>query len=239
MNIITATALANFKKNKSRNILIGIAIGLTTFLLTAVPTVIIGQLGLQFQAVNKLYTPFHGMYRNVKDSAAKKMLKDESFEKAGLREDPAYIYCEGKRSFINMMAIDPVVAELSRIRLEKGRLPEEADEIVVSKGLLKYLGLEGDVNDRVSIPFQVVKSDESGLGELMRQEFTITGLTEDTRQALEQDIYTAVVSEAFAQEIIPEGEHNYRVYFQLTDVEGRTTDVIEQRIEQIGGGFGV
>ena len=41
MNIITATALANFKKNKSRNILIGIAIGLTTFLLTAVPTVII------------------------------------------------------------------------------------------------------------------------------------------------------------------------------------------------------
>lgn len=239
MNIITATALANFKKNKSRNILIGIAIGLTTFLLTAVPTVIIGQLGLQFQAVNKLYTPFHGMYRNVKDSAAKKMLKDESFEKAGLREDPAYIYCEGKRSFINMMAIDPVVAELSRIRLEKGRLPEEADEIVVSKGLLKYLGLEGDVNDRVSIPFQVVKRDESGLGELMRQEFTITGLTEDTRQALEQDIYTAVVSEAFAQEIIPEGEHNYRVYFQLTDVEGRTTDVIEQRIEQIGGDYGV
>lgn len=239
MNIITTTALANFRKNKSRNILIGIAIGLTTFLLTAVPTMITGQIGLQFQTVNKLYTPFHGMYRNVDDTTAKEMLKDKTFEKAGVREDPAYIYCEGKSSSVNMMAMDPVVAELSRIKLEEGRLPEKADEIVVSKGLLRYMSLDGDVGDRLSIPFQVVKSDGSGLGELMQKEFTVTGLTEDTRQALEQDIYTAVVSQAFAEEIVPEGKHNYRVYFQLADVEGRTTEGIEERIEQIGGDYGV
>lgn len=239
MNMITTTALANFRKNKSRNILVGIAIGLTTFLLTAVPTMITGQIGLQFRAVNELYTPFHGMYRNVDDAAAKEMLKDKTFEKAGVREDPAYLYCEGKRSSVNMMAMDPVVAELSKIKLEKGRLPEKADEIVVSKGLLKYMGLDGDVGDRLNLPFQPVKSDGSGLGELMQEEFTVTGLTEDTRQALEQDIYTAIVSEAFAEEIVPKGKHNYRVYFQLADVEGRTTEGIEQRIKQIGGDYGV
>lgn len=239
MNMITTTALANFRKNKSRNILVGIAIGLTTFLLTAVPTMITGQIGLQFRAVNELYTPFHGMYRNVGDVAAKEMLKDKTFEKAGVREDPAYIYCEGKRSSVNMTAMDPVVAELSKIKLEKGRLPEKAHEIVVSKGLLKYMGLDGDVGDQLILPFQPVKSDGSGLGELMQKEFTVTGLTEDTRQALEQDIYTAIVSEAFAEEIVPEGKHNYRVYFQLADVEGRTTEGIEQRIEQIGGDYGV
>lgn len=239
MNMITTTALANFRKNKSRNILVGIAIGLTTFLLTAVPTMITGQIGLQFRAVNELYTPFHGMYRNVDDAAAKEMLKDKTFEKAGVREDPAYIYCEGKRSSVNMMAMDPVVAELSKIKLKKGRLPEKADEIVVSKGLLKYMGLDGDVGDQLILPFQPVKSDGSGLGELMQKEFTVTGLIEDTRQALEQDIYTAIVSEAFAEEIVSEGKHNYRVYFQLADVEGRTTEGIEQRIEQIGGDYGV
>ncbi len=234
MNIITTTALANFKKNKSRNILIGIAIGLTSFLLTAVPTMIVGQIGLQFQAVNKLYAPFHGMYRNVGDAAAEEMLKDDTFANVGVREDPAYIYCEGEMSSINMMAIDPVVAELSKIKLKEGRLPEKADEIVVSKGLLDHIGLSGEVGDRVNIPFQVVEGSEAGLGRLMRKEFTITGLTEDVRQALEQDIYTSIVSGKFAEEIIPEGEHNYRVYFQLADVEGKATEEIERRIELIG-----
>ncbi len=239
MNIITTTALANFKKNKSRNILIGIAIGLTSFLLTAVPTMIVGQIGLQFQAVNKLYAPFHGMYRNVGDAAAEEMLKDDTFANVGVREDPAYIYCEGEMSSINMMAIDPVVAELSKIKLKEGRLPEKADEIVVSKGLLDHIGLSGEVGDRVNIPFQVVEGSEAGLGRLMRKEFTITGLTEDVRQALEQDIYTSIVSGKFAEEIIPEGEHNYRVYFQLADVEGKATEEIERRIELIGEDYGV
>ena len=42
MNMISRTALSNFRKNKSRNLLIGAAIALTTFLLTAVPTAIFG-----------------------------------------------------------------------------------------------------------------------------------------------------------------------------------------------------
>lgn len=62
MNIITTTALANLKKNRSRNVLIGIAIALTAFLLTMLPTTVMGQLSLQFKAVNKLYSPIHGVY---------------------------------------------------------------------------------------------------------------------------------------------------------------------------------
>ena len=92
MNIITATALSNFKKNKSRNILIGIAIALTAFLLTSLPTIVMGQMSLQFEAVNRLYPPFHGMYLNVDDATAKKLLEDEAFETMGFREDPVKGY---------------------------------------------------------------------------------------------------------------------------------------------------
>ena len=42
MNIVTKTALANFRRNKSRNVLVGIAVLLTTILLTAVPMVLFG-----------------------------------------------------------------------------------------------------------------------------------------------------------------------------------------------------
>lgn len=47
MNIVTKTAMSNFRRNKSRNILIGIAILLTTVLLTAVPTVLFGVFDLE------------------------------------------------------------------------------------------------------------------------------------------------------------------------------------------------
>ena len=96
MNIITTTALANLRKNKSRNILIGIAIALTAFLLTMLPTVVMGNLSLEFEAVNELYSPVHGVYRNVDDETADRMAQDETFEAVGLREQAGRMYSRNK-----------------------------------------------------------------------------------------------------------------------------------------------
>ena len=76
MNIITKTALANLKSNRSRNILIGVAIALTAMLLTTVPTVVFGTIDLRFAAVDNVYPTFHGMFRNVDETSADKMLDD-------------------------------------------------------------------------------------------------------------------------------------------------------------------
>ena len=55
MNTINATAWANLKKNKGRNILTGIAILLTTFLIFTITTLGSGMIRLQFEAANQLY----------------------------------------------------------------------------------------------------------------------------------------------------------------------------------------
>lgn len=65
MNIVSRTALSNFKKNKSRNILIGAAIALTALLLTVAPTVIAGYINIQNQAVGEIYPTYHVMFRDV------------------------------------------------------------------------------------------------------------------------------------------------------------------------------
>lgn len=161
MNIITTTAFANLKKNKSRNILIGIAIALTAFLLTMLPTMVMGQLGLQFQAVNELYSPVHGVYRNVDEKTAAKMQEDKTFETVGL------------------------------------------------------------------------------ILEVTEKEFVIAGMIEDTPEFLEKGFYAPMVSEAFAKETIPEGEHVYEVYFQLKDIEGMVTEKIEERIKLAGEQYGL
>ena len=92
MNVITTTAFANLRKNKSRNILIGTAIALTAFLLTLLPTMVTGQLSLQFQAVNELYAPIHGVYRNVDGETAAEMAEDDVFETVCRREIAGKIY---------------------------------------------------------------------------------------------------------------------------------------------------
>ena len=161
MNTISRTALSNFRKNKSRNLLIGTAIGLTALLLTAAPTVILGFITIRNQAVNQYYPTFHAMYRDVDSQTAKKLLADERIEQAGLREDAAAMYCDQDSDIrITMIFIDQAAAELSRQELAEGHLPEKADEIVVSKGVLEAMGLEGTVGDRIQIP----RSEERRVG---------------------------------------------------------------------------
>lgn len=237
MNIITTTALSNFKKNKSKNILIGIAVLLTAFLLTVLPTVVMGQLDLQSAAVNKLYPSFHGLYRAVDEETAGNILSDERFEAAGLREDPGQIYSDKKDAAIDVMWADDTVLKLSKLNLSEGEFPEKADDIVVSEGLLKLLGIKGGIGDTVRLPFQQAKD-----GKLLRaveKEFTITGMTEDTEESKKQGIYCVLVSEQFMQETVPEEERSYRVYFQLADTEGMVTEKLEERMQLIGDEYGI
>lgn len=67
MNTINTTAWANLKKNKGRNILTGIAILLTTFLIFTITTLGSGMIRLQFEAANQLYPAYHFMYRSVSE----------------------------------------------------------------------------------------------------------------------------------------------------------------------------
>lgn len=237
MNVITTTAFANLRKNKSRNILIGTAIALTAFLLTLLPTMVTGQLSLQFQAVNELYAPIHGVYRNVDGETAAEMAEDDVFETVCRREIAGKIYTGDKDITADMFALDETMIELSRMELKEGTFPKKADEIVVSEGCLKAMGLEGGVGDRIKVPYQPVRKGK--LLKTAEKEFTIAGMTEDSPESLEKGIFTPMVSEAFAKEIIPEGEHVYDVCFQLRDIEGMVTEKIEERISVIGEQYGL
>ncbi|MCB7520262.1 FtsX-like permease family protein [[Clostridium] hylemonae] len=237
MNIITKTAFANFKKNRSRNILIGAAIALTAMLLTIVPTVVFGSVDLRFTAVDNLYPTFHGMFRDVDEKAAQKMTGDARMTDTGLREDAAYMVCDDTDASISMVYCDRNTVKLNRLKLKEGELPRRADEIVVSEGLLKVMGLKGGIGDKITVPYQPVMAD--GLGQAAEKEFTITGMTEDSEEAVEKNIYSALISDKFAEEIIPAGEHRYRVYFSVAGAKGKTTDAIKDNIKEIGKSYNI
>lgn len=237
MNIVTKTALANFRRNKSRNVLVGVAVLLTTILLTAVPMVLFGGFTVENEAIKEIYPTYHAMYRNVDTKTVEKMKEDSRMEEIGLREDPAYMIAKEDDVVISMVYADKMVCRENRLKLTKGRLPEKKDEIVVTKGLLKKMGLEGEIGDRITVPYQV--SEGKGLSLARESEFTITGFQPDSKESEEKGIYSAMVSKAFADSVIPSERHSYRVYVKLAGVERKTTDQIEEMIREIGDDYGI
>lgn len=237
MNIVTKTALANFRRNKSRNVLVGVAVLLTTILLTAVPMVLFGGFTVENEAIKEIYPTYHAMYRNVDTKTVEKMKEDSRMEEIGLREDPAYMIAKDDDVVISMVYADKMVCRENRLKLTKGRLPEKKDEIVVTKGLLKKMGLEGKIGDRITVPYQV--SEGKGLSLARESEFTITGFQPDSKESEEKGIYSAMVSKAFADSVIPSERHSYRVYVKLAGVERKTTDQIEEMIREIGDDYGI
>lgn len=237
MNIISRTALSNFKNNRSRNILIGVAIALTTMLLTTVPTAVFGSISLRNEAVNHMYPTFHGMFRGVDEKTADEILDDGRLAEVGLREDAAYMISDDSDVSISMIYCDKNTVSLNKLELAEGKFPAKADEIVVSESLLKAMGLTGGIGDRITIPFQPVK--EGGLGQAAEKEFTISGMTEDSKEAKENGIYSSLVSKEFTNEVIPENRHEYRMYFSVADVEGKTTDAIKAELKTIGTDYGI
>ena len=136
---------------------------------------------------------------------------------------------------ITMLSIDQAAAELSRQELAEGHFPEKADEIVVSKGILEAMGLEGTTGDRIQVPFRPNGGSETRES----REFTISGMVADSEISIRDSLYFCFVSDAFAKELLTEEERQYRIYLRLAGADGMITDAIQEQIETLGGEYGV
>lgn len=235
MKIVTRTAFSNIRTNKNRNILIGIAIFLTTLLLFVIPGIGFGIVNLEFAAVNKAYPTFHGLYRDVKPETVQELQASNRLETIGLRCDPAVMMND--EYSISMLFVDKVCADLNKFELAEGNFPERENEIVVSKGILKVMGLEGKIGDTIHIPYQRMTKDGLDFGS--EKDFVICGMMEDTKANEERKNYTALVSKAFAKQILPAEELFYRVYFRIPAQTAGTTDGMEEEMKDIAADFGI
>lgn len=118
MKMTTRIAFDNMKYHRSKNVLTGIAIILTTLLLFVVPTVGRGMIDAQFAAVNKAYPTWHALYRNVNEDTAKKLAVHNDIETYGLRSDVGQIAVDG--AVVSLMYMDEEAMNLSKVKLSEG-----------------------------------------------------------------------------------------------------------------------
>ncbi len=235
MKMTTRVAFDNMKYHKSRNILIGIAIILTTMLLFVVPTVGKGMIDLQFAATNRLYPAWHALYRNVDEDTVRKLAAHHDISRYGLRSDAGYMNLE--EASVAMLYADREAMELYKMELDRGNVPEKGDEIVVSKGILEELGQQGDIGDTVKVPYQIFRGGELDLTQ--QKEFRICGFLKDSKASRKMRTYVALISEDFLRNEIVEEEIAFRFLLQIDDAGNPTTVEIEQKIQDIAVRFGI
>lgn len=235
MKTVTKTALANFRQNRGRNLLSGIAVALTTFLIFVVLTVGYGMIQTKNAAVNEYYPTWHMMFRHVSQENAEKLKLHEEIETLGMREDFGQIVDDDAMTVL--ISMDDTAVELNKMELIEGTFPKGKHDIVLSEGILKELGIQADIGDEVTIPYQLY--EDGGRGDLKEDRFTICGFMETGDTSREQKTYSALTSMEYMKEQVPEEERAYRVMLRLADADKMTTDEIEDRAKEIAADFDV
>lgn len=235
MKMTTRVAYCNMRHYKSKNILIGIAIILTTLLLFVIPSIGKDMVEVNFAVINKIYPTWHALYRNVDESTVMKLAAHHDVKTYGLRSDAGYMNLED--ATVSMMYMDRTGMELYKVKLKEGQLPQKENDIVVSKGILEALGQNGKIGDTITVPYQILKDD--GLDYTKEKDFRICGFLADNESSKEQKQYTSLVSEAFLKAEIPVEQVKYRFLLQVNGQKGNTTADYTATIQNIARQFGI
>lgn len=235
MKMTTRVAYCNMRHYKSKNILIGIAIILTTLLLFVISSIGKDMVEVNFAVINKIYPTWHALYRNVDESTVMKLAAHHDVKTYGLRSDAGYMNLED--ATVSMMYMDRTGMELYKVKLKEGQLPQKENDIVVSKGILEALGQNGKIGDTITVPYQILKDD--GLDYTKEKDFRICGFLADNESSKEQKQYTSLVSEAFLKAEIPVEQVKYRFLLQVNGQKGNTTADYTETIQNIARQFGI
>ena len=235
MKMTTRVAYCNMRHYKSKNILIGIAIILTTLLLFVIPSIGKDMVEVNFAVINKIYPTWHALYRNVDESTVMKLAAHHDVKTYGLRSDAGYMNLED--ATVSMMYMDRTGMELYKVKLKEGQLPQKENDIVVSKGILEALGQNGKIGDTITVRYQILKDD--GLDYTKEKDFRICGFLADNESSKEQKQYTSLVSEAFLKAEIPVEQVKYRFLLQVNGQKGNTTADYTETIQNIARQFGI
>lgn len=239
MNMVSRIAFGNMKYHKSKNLLTGIAIFLTTVLLFVIPTVGKDLIDAQYAMVNEYYPHWHALYRDVNQEMVNALSVHNDIGTFGLRSDVGVLAVENeqyKNVDVSMIYLDENGAMLYKQELSSGQYPQKANEIAMTRSALEIMGLEGELGDTISIPYQIQRSGY--LDYTQEKEFVITGLIEDEISETDVPASSVVyVSKEFMESELSEEEIRYFFLFQVAGMEHATTDDVEYVILNIAEQF--
>ena len=105
----------------------------------------------------------------------------------------------------------------SSTSVEEGCLPEAPMEIALSEDILKYLGFEGGIGDKITLSLQKNLRHNIADSYSYTAEFVLTGILKNNYLGYTSGTVTGVVGEGTAEQLLPESYIYYNVDIRTAD----------------------
>lgn len=236
MRAITKIALSNNKKNKTRSILIMLAIALTTMLLTIISTVGNGMINLQKENAASSYGSNYGLFVGINHTQLQEVNRRAEIDEIGIMRTGGILKGNEKGGFVS---IDESARKMlpynQEYLLEEGAYPEGVEEIAASKAFFQSQGYKNvSVGDRVSLYYRSGMSEEYS-----KQDFVISGILYDRAEYQIESSYIVFCSSSFYESQFLENERKFNVYFTLKDTVNVSMNNIDPVLTNIATSCGI
>ncbi len=231
MKTISRIAYSNDKRNRTRSILIMMAICLTTMLLVIISTVGNGMIRLQKSQAAGSYGSNYGLFIAADGYAVKR-----SKPPCGNRCYQALMCTEGiikGNENGGFVCMDETARKMlpynKEYELKEGKYPEKTQEIAAGRAFFRAMGY-GDVKigDTVTLDYRAGMQSE-----YKPEEFVVSGILYDRDEYTIEASYVAFGSQEFYDEHVAENDRQYNIYFTLNDSANVSMNNVDSVIKQI------
>lgn len=154
MNIFQRYTLEVLKKNKTRTAVTIIGVALSTALIVSIAILLTSAQNFLADYMSELSGDWHGKVAYVSAEDTKSISKDERIDEGGLYQKIGYAKVKSlneEMHYIFVTGFDENLMDMLPIHLISGRMPKNAEEIVVPEHLIADKGLDVKVDDNITL----------------------------------------------------------------------------------------
>ncbi len=236
MKTISRIAYSNDKRNRTRSILIMMAICLTTMLLVIISTVGNGVIHLQKSQAAGSYGSNYGLFVSADGSQLKEVKRRAEIDATGIMCTEGIIKGNEKGGFVCMDETARKMLPYNKeYELKEGKYPEKMQEIAAGRAFFRAMGY-GDVKigDTVTLDYRAGMQSE-----YKPEEFVVSGILYDRDEYTIEASYVAFGSQEFYDEHVAENDRQYNIYFTLSDSANVSMNNVAPVIKEIADSCGI
>ncbi|WP_270463623.1 ABC transporter permease [Holdemanella biformis] len=236
MKTISRIAYSNDKRNRTRSILIMVAICLTTMLLVIISTVGNGVIRLQKSQAASSYGSNYGLFITADGTQLKEVERRAEISDIGIMCAEGILKGNENGGFVCMdKTARKMLPYNKEYELKEGKYPEKMQEIAAGRAFFRAMGY-GDVKigDTVTLDYRAGMQSE-----YKSEEFVVSGILYDRDEYTIEASYVVFGSQDFYNERVAEGDRQYNIYFTLSDSANVSMNNVAPVIKEIADSCGI
>ncbi len=236
MKTISRIAYSNDKRNRTRSILIMMAICLTTMLLVIISTVGNGVIHLQKSQAASSYGSNYGLFIAADGTQLKEVERRAEISDIGIMCTEGILKGNENGGFVCMdKTARKMLPYNKEYELKEGKYPEKMQEIAAGRAFFRAMGY-GDVKigDTVTLDYRAGMQSE-----YKPEEFVVSGILYDRDEYTIEASYVVFGSQDFYNERVTVGDRQYNIYFALSDSANVSMNNVAPVIKEITDSCGI